>query len=392
MISVNEAKQIIENAEVTPVVSNVPMQEAAGYILASPVYAITDIPAFVQSSMDGYAFKFAEINERFQIIGEMAAGARQQFTITSSQAARIFTGAPLPEGADTVVMQEKVTVKDGKLFINDDEISMGSNVRGIGAEVKNRELAMDSATVLTPAALGFLAGIGITHVDIFAPPVVTIILTGNELQEPGLPLSFGQVYEANSVLLTAALTKAGVKKIKVLKSEDVINALKNVLTDALITSDIVLLTGGVSVGDYDFVVQATELCGVDKLFHRIKQKPGKPLYFGKKENKMVFGLPGNPSSVLTCFYEYVLPALEKTKPKNSSVIATMAVATHHYTKPTGLTHFLKASYNNGKVTPLHAQESFRLHSFAQANCFIVLDEDSTGCKTGEEVTIHLLPV
>jgi len=392
MISVQQAKRIIQDAMPDSKIINLPLREALGYTLAKEVVATVDIPNFEQSSMDGYAFKFEDKDEHLTIIGEMPAGATHQISIDNGQATRIFTGAPLPEGADTVIMQEKVSVQNNALTLQDDKISLGLNVRPKGAEVTIGEVAMVSETYLSAAALGFLAGIGCTHVNVYDAPKVAIILTGNELQEPGQPLAFGQVYEANSVLLTAALNKAGITGITILRSEDNPETLAFVLREGLDQNDVVLLNGGVSVGDYDFVVGAAHACGVEQKFHKIKQKPGKPLFFGTVENKLVFGLPGNPSSGLTCFYEYVLPALENMMHKEASLINTTAITTHNYNKPTGLTHFLKAFYKGGRVTPLNAQESFRLHSFAQANCFIVLNEESTGCDANDEVEVHLLAI
>lgn len=392
MISVSEAKQIIKEHTGSGKKISFTLTEAAGFTLAEAVYATTDIPAYAQSSMDGYAFAYADKNKILTVQGEMAAGAGQQFTLKPGHAARIFTGAPLPDGADTVIMQEKVEVKEGKILLTDANLTLGLNVRPKGAEVTKDICAMDAGTYLSAAAVGFLAGIGCTHATVYAPPSVTIILTGNELQEPGKPLDFGQVYEANSVLLIAALQKAGIKNCIVLKAEDNLIKLTEVLQQAIDTSDTVLLTGGVSVGDYDFVTAAATACGITQKFHKIKQKPGKPLYFGTIDDKLVFGLPGNPSSGLTCFYEYVLPAIEQLMHKDPCVTATTAKATHSYNKPAGLTHFLKAFYQDGRVTPLHAQESFRLHSFAQANCFIVLPEEAAGCAPDDEVEVHLLPL
>jgi molybdopterin molybdotransferase len=392
MISVQQAKQIIQDAVTNSRIAQLTLKEAFGFTLAEDVIATVDIPNFAQSSMDGYAVKFEDKDKPLNIVGEMAAGISHQLTIHNGEATRIFTGAPLPNGADTVIMQEKVALQNNVLTLLDDNLSLGLNVRPKGAEVKIGELAMAKGTYLSAAALGFLAGIGCTHISVYASPKLTIILTGNELQKPGQPLQFGQVYEANSVLLTAALQKAGVTNIKILKCEDNPETLASVLLQALESSDFILLNGGVSVGDYDYVVSAATTCGVEQKFHKIKQKPGKPLFFGTKGNKLIFGLPGNPSSGLTCFYEYVLPALEQAMHKTNSVIDTIATVTHNYSKPAGLTHFLKASYNAGKVTPLHAQESFRLHSFAQANCFIVLPEESTGCAVGEIVEVHVLPL
>jgi molybdopterin molybdotransferase len=163
------------------------------------------------------------------------------------------------------------------------------------------------------------------------------------------------------------------------------------LEKALAQSDVVLLTGGVSVGDYDFVLKAANNSGVKTLFHKIKQRPGKPLFFGKKESNIIFGLPGNPSSVLTCFYEYVMPALGLLSNKTNQLDSKTATLTKSFAKPVGLTQFLKAFFDGEKVSPLDAQESYRMHSFARANCFIVAEEQSAGYEAGEVVAIHLLP-
>lgn len=392
MISVTEAKQIIKNSKLPKKSVVLPLSEAFGLVTSKDVIATTDIPNFAQSSMDGYALKYEDKQTPLKVIGEMAAGTSKQLKISNGEATRIFTGAPLPENADTVVMQEKIRLENSTLVIEDKNLQFGLNVRPKGAEVKKGKVAMESETYLSAAAIGFLAGIGCAAVSVYQPPKIAIILTGNELQQPGNPLEFGRVYEANSFQLKAALNKIGIKNIQVFTAEDNPEKLKKVLQNALEKSDVVLLNGGVSVGDYDFVTQVAKSCGIEEKFHKIKQKPGKPLFFGTKEDKLVFGLPGNPSSSLTCFYEYVLTALESAMGLNAGLQEIKASATHDYPKPIGLTHFLKSFYSNGKVTPLHAQESFRLHSFAQANCFIVLPEESAGCKAGENVTVHLLPL
>ncbi|KOS05128.1 molybdopterin-binding protein [Flavobacterium akiainvivens] len=392
MISVQEARQIIDESVTFKNIQTVPLLQAFGLVTAEDIIAAVSIPNFAQSSMDGYALKFEDRSKELQIIGEMPAGATVKLSIQTGQATRIFTGAPLPEGADTVVMQEKVIVENGILKIHDENLSQGLNARPKGSEVQEGEIAMKQGTFLSAAAIGFLAGIGCTEVPVYSPPEVSIILTGDELQEQGKLLEFGQVYEANSFQLKAALQKAGIKNIGVMHADDDPEALQKCLQYALATSQVVLLTGGVSVGDYDYVPAAAEACGIEQKFHKIKQRPGKPLFFGTKGDKTVFGLPGNPSSSLTCFYEYVLPALEKMMQLPNSIVKTTATATHNYKKPQGLTHFLKAFYADGTVTPLHAQESYRLHSFAQANCFLVLPEASEGCTEGDSAEVHLLPL
>lgn len=402
MISVQDAKKIIsENVTaMTPV--SLSLQQAAGLTLAEDVFATTDIPAFPQSSMDGYAFSFKDWQQhkKLKIIGEVAAGSNKVFTIASGNAVRIFTGAAVPPGADTVIMQEKITINNGELIIEDEGIQVGNSVRPKGSEIKAGALALENGSALTPAAIGFLAGIGITEVKVYPNPSISIIITGNELQQPGKPLQHGQVYESNSFALKAVLQQLHINNVEVYYATDKPEIVTDTLKKALQQSDVVLLTGGISVGDYDFVLQATNECGVEKLFHKVKQRPGKPLYFGKKacpndkvgrENKLVFGLPGNPSSVLTCFYQYVLLALEKLTNRKISLQIIQAPLAKSFQKGAGLTHFLKGSYNGATVTTLDAQESYRLSSFAKANCFIQINEETTSCKEGELVAVYLLP-
>jgi molybdopterin molybdotransferase len=369
------------------------LQQAAGLILAEDLYATIDIPAFPQSSMDGYAFSFSgwQQYKKLKIAGEVAAGSNETFTLAPGNAVRIFTGAAVPPGADTVVMQEKTKTENGELIIEDEALQQSASVRPKGSEIKSGELALEKGNILSPAAIGFLAGIGVTEVKAYPNPSISIIITGNELQQPGKPLQHGQVYESNSFALKAVLKQLHINNVEIFYATDKPEIVTETLKKALQQSDVVLLTGGISVGDYDFVLRAATECGVEKLFHKVKQRPGKPLYFGKKENKLVFGLPGNPSSVLTCFYQYVIPALEKLSKRKISLQTLKVPLARSFQKAVGLTHFLKGIYNGKTATPLDAQESYRLSSFAKANCLIQIDEEITTLNEGELVDVYLLP-
>lgn len=394
MVSVDEAGDIIDfYLPASRIERNVPIQNALGYTLASDIIAEYSIPGFGQSSMDGYAIRYEDRHKQLPVTDQIPAGTTEEKVLKPGEAMRIYTGAPLPHGADTVVMQEKVLVTDkGTVWIQDKELERAAHVRPKGAEVEKGAVAMRSGTVLTPAAMGYLAGIGCSHIDIFAAPRVAIILTGNELKPLGKPLGFGQVYESNSYQLNSALHQSGIKDSEIFHVQDDVQQLKEVMQQALETCDVLLLVGGVSVGDYDYVTRVAMECGVRQRFHRVRQKPGKPLFFGTFQEKPVFGLPGNPSSALTCFYLYVAPALEKLMKRPERNRRVRARAAYDYPKKPGLTHFLKAHYDGQSVTPLHAQESYRLQSYAQANCLLILDEMSDGCTAGDEVFIHLLTV
>ena len=188
----------------------------------------------------------------------------------------------------------------------------------------------------------------------------------------------------------AGLRQAFVREIRTLQADDELNIVREKLALALENSDIVLLTGGVSVGDYDFVRKAADLNGIVCQFHKVKQKPGKPFYFGTKGNQLIFGLPGNPASVITCFYEYVLPAIDQMMQRPKNKLETAALK-EPFCKAEGLTQFLKGYVENGIVSILAGQESYRLRSFAGANCLVSLDEQKPEYEKGEEVTIRLLP-
>ncbi len=397
MISVNEAKEIIKkHVKIFPAKA-LSIKDAGGKMLAETIYATIDIPAFPQSSMDGYAFCFADwqINKKLIIEGEIAAGDNQNISWWPGKAIRIFTGAPVPAGADTVVMQEKTTIDSSAtqkiLSVADEQIQPGTNVRPAGSEIKKGESALEKNTLLTPAAIGFLAGIGVSAVKVFPNPSISIIVTGKELQSPGSSLEYGQVYESNSFALIAALQQLQFTNLQIFSANDDLDALTNTLHNALQQSDMILLTGGISAGDYDFVSKAAEKCGIEKLFHKIKQRPGKPLFFGKKENKIIFGLPGNPSSVLTCFYEYVLLALSIQTNHSVTLKKLKLPLETAYNKNNLLTCFLKGSIKKNVVTILDGQESYKMRSFAVANCLVKLEEPAKDYERNELVEVHLLP-
>lgn len=393
MISVKEAKDIIQtNVQALPA-ETFSLKDAAGLTLAEDICASNNFPPFEQSSMDGYAFHFDDWNgEVLTVTGEVQAGATKEISAGHKQAVRIFTGAPVPSGLDTVVMQEKVTVENDQLWINDNDLKRGANVRPVGSEMASGSLALQKGTLLTPGAIGFIAGLGKKEVKAIKRPTVAIIVTGKELQKPGEELLYGQVYESNSFALGNALRQIGISDVSVGWVDDKIDELTVEIKKALSSADLLLMTGGVSVGDYDFVTAALEQIGVRKLFHKVKQRPGKPLLLGRAGDAIVFGLPGNPSSVLTCFYEYVLLAIQQLMGLEKSFLKTVHLPLAcNYSKNTQLKHFLKGKLVADEVLALDAQESYKMRSFALADCLIVLEENRTDYKKGEMVEVHILP-
>lgn len=392
MISVAQAQHIIQEKIKALPSQKRALEEAFGNILAEDVYAPIDLPAFAQAGMDGYAFCFDANRSTYTIVGEVAAGDDQPRHIQPGEAVRIFTGAPVPQGADTVIMQERTEVQGRTVIVKDIHLQVGHNYRPAGSDIKQHDLAMKAGHRLTPAAIGFLAAMGITAVSVVPTPTVAILVTGDELRHLGEPLSFGQIYEANSFSLRAALASIGIHRVFVHKVGDDQAQLEKYIREYTHLSDLVLITGGVSVGDHDHTLDACRNVGVHILFHGVRQKPGKPLLFGMKSQKPVFGLPGNPSSVLTCFYQYVLLALGQLMQKELTLSTTEAYIQQDHTKPQGITHFIRATLEAKEVHIRKGQESYRLESFAHADAFIVLPEDITSVKKGDKVIVQKLPI
>lgn len=393
MISVSEAKTLVRENTTLLDSCTVSLYDATGLILSEDIFATIDVPSFDQSAMDGYGFRLDDLKERpsLTINGEVPAGVFPTAPLLPGTAVRIYTGAPVPVGCDTVVMQEKVAVEQGQLFVHDTQLKKGSNIRLQASQTQKGDLALKAGSKISPGAAGFLAGLGVDKVNVFRTPNVNIITTGKELNTPGQPLGFGKVYECNSYSLNAALNEMNIHPKTILTVEDDETETTRVIKNTLAECDILILSGGVSVGDYDFVSKALDNCGVQPIFHKVKQKPGKPIYFGKYKNTLIFGLPGNPSALLTCFYEYIMPAIKKMMGSETDGDEKRYLPLSvPFSKKEGLTFFLKGKMTEKEVEPLHAQESYLMSSFAVANCIIQLDENSTEFKKGDLVEVHII--
>lgn len=386
MIQVDQALSIIAANSCKMPVKKIKVGKSVGFVLAETIYSPIHMPPFRQSAMDGYAFIHSDLTT-FSVVSSSQAGTYSNVKLESNEAIRIFTGAYIPDDANTVVMQEHTTTMGTSIQIDKVPIPF-ANVRAKGEQIEKGKLVLEKDTLITPAAIGFLACLGITAIKVYAKPKVAILVTGNELVRPGKKLPKGKIYESNSVMLEAALKTVGIKKTTFFRVKDNLKATKKIIESCLAQFDVILISGGISVGDYDFVKEALLQNGVEELFYKINQKPGKPLFFGKKEEKLVFALPGNPASSLTCFYVYALPALKKRMgftdihlPKRSRRITTA------FSNTTGKTLFLKGLYTDKGVTVLESQSSAMLNTFAVANCFIYLPHTVSEIKENQEVQI-----
>lgn len=396
MVTVEEAKKrITTNAVALPTQSKT-VPEALGYVLAKDILATLSLPSFRQSSMDGYAVLHTDIineNVTLPVVAESKAGGTSKLSLKSGSAIRIFTGAPVPAGATAVIMQERTSVENGNVIIKEYPVAENLNVRNIGQQIREGDIALAAGTYLSAGAVGFLTGLNVQEVEVYRKPKIGILVTGDELVKTGDELGDGQVYESNSAMLVAALKKEGIYHIEIYYSADNLEATISSLELLATRNDVVIATGGVSVGDYDYVGKALEAIGAETIFYKIRQKPGKPLLFAKTQENHFYALPGNPASSLVCFYEYVLPALRLMSGRTDYFLPSFQLPiSHAYSFNGERDEFLKASVSNAQVTSLEGQESFALRSFAVANALIYLPVTQQNVYAGDLVEVHLLPL
>lgn len=394
MVSVEQAVRIVRNAvkELRP--ADVSLTKAIGHRLAAPFQARLDTPVFDQSAVDGFVIltgtSFTGQCVEFPVIGEIKAGDPVPIVNKKKVAYRIYTGAPVPRNAFAVIMQEHVTVSESMVSVPVDRLIHGANIRRKAGHFRKGEVLLEKYHLLSPASIGLLAAQGCKTVRVIPKPVVGVLVTGNELVKPGKPLRSGTVYESNSFSLMAALSDNGFDEVRASTSIDRESILNRKIASMLEACDVLILTGGISVGKYDLVYEGLKQAGVKELFYKVRQKPGKPLFVGKKGSKLIFALPGNPAAVMVCFYMYVLPALRQLSghPDSEHTVSMPLASDFHYDSDRVL--FLRAAVKNGQVNLLAGQESDNLLSFAHADALVYLSEGSHTLSKGENVPVLLL--
>lgn len=387
MISVKEALHHILQQCHTLSPIRIPLEAAGNFIAAETIYSPVAVPFFDNSAMDGYAIRYEDIknNLPLKLHYQIEAGKTRVPELQKGEAARIFTGAPIPLGADTVVQQENCSVEKGILKLIQ-PVSPGDHIRKRGTQTQKGDLVISRGRLLTPEYIGFLATLGIDSVTVFPKPKVGIISTGKELVPAGTILQNGQIYESNSIALKALLHQLEIPVIFSQWIDDKESELYQFVLENHKKVDLLLFTGGISVGDYDFVKPVLEKTGAIEFFYKVRQKPGKPLFFGKKGTTLFFALPGNPSAVVSCFHVYVKPAIQRITGCQFQT-EDYALLVTSYQKKSGLTHFVKALVQNGKATILDRQLSYQMDAYARANAFVVLDEKQEDFKMGEKVKV-----
>ncbi|MFM9944055.1 MAG: gephyrin-like molybdotransferase Glp [Bacteroidia bacterium] len=393
MLTVEEAKNLLFNQVSKSEPVEIDISYSLGCVLSVDIISPINQPEFDNSSMDGYAVASIDDLEqrKFEVIGEIKAGDPNNFNLKSGQAVRIFTGAIVPDTADSIVIQEKVEAKDGFIYLKE-SYKKGAFIRTSGSMMKKGDLALEAGFVFNPAAIGFLASMGIFKVKVYKNPEVSIITTGDEIMKPGTDLKPGQIYESNSFSLAASLKQMGIEPTHILTATDQKEDLKNQIKIGLNSSDILILTGGISVGKYDLVYEILKEFGVETIFYKVAQKPGKPFFAGRLNDKFIFALPGNPAAVLVCFYEYVYPVIRTMQGFTKTQLQVLNLKLLKTIKSNeDRAQFIRAKVTEEGVMPLEGQDSFMLYSFAMANALIYVPNGTEIINENEMVEVHLLP-
>ncbi len=391
MPSVAEAKKILSSNIITLPDEELPIIGALGRNVSQDIYAPIDVPSFDNSAMDGFALNYQQGNSSYKIISQIQAGDSALYRLNTDETARIFTGAPMPQGADTVIQQELVEIHNDEISFDENNIFKGVNVRLRGSQCKQGDKILLSGSKITPGSVALLSSVGMRKIRVHQQPKVALIVTGNELIEPGKTLQHGQIYNSNEPAVLSYLALLGITNTISVQVRDNLFDVQYQLSRALQQCDVLIITGGISVGEYDFVYQALINENVKPLFYKVKQKPGKPLFIGMKENKHIFALPGNPAAVLSCINQYVKPCLLGMRGEKESFRPSVLLPlSHNYTKKTPLTNILKAKVSHSEATILSGQDSFNLQSFSEVNAFVVLYEEDASKQKGEKVEVYYL--
>lgn len=375
----------------------VPVRNALNRVLAEDVIAPCCVPAHDNSAMDGYAVRFADLSDKeekaLHVVGTAFAGKPFSGIVGAGQAVRIMTGAPIPQGADTIVVQEVTRRDDAQVFVPPGQRA-GQNLRRAGEDLALGGIALPKGKRCGPAELGLIASLGIAEVTVFRRLRVAFFSTGDELASIGKPLAPGEIYDSNRYTLFGALSRLGCDLIDMGVVRDDPEALEAAFRDASASADVILTSGGVSVGEADFIRELVNRLG-EVAFWKIDIKPGRPMAFGRIGDAWLFGLPGNPVAVLVTFYQFVqdaMQALAGVSPVPAPQLFEVECADAIGKQP-GRREFLRGrlQWRNGRqqVALAGAQGSGILRSMSEANCFIVLSEERGDVAPGDKVPVQL---
>ena len=394
LLPVNEALNRVLNSINQLGTELISLHDALSRVTAKDVTSNLTQPPFSASAMDGYAIRFEDMSRTLDVIGTSQAGKAYPETIKSCEAVRIFTGAPMVKGADTVVIQENVSRVDDKLVINDCK-SKGSNIRIAGEDFNEGQCLVSKNVTLDARHIALLAAGNVAEIKVYKRPKIALLSTGDELLEVGSKISPDKIVNSNIPLFKALIAEHGGVAIDLGTAKDTVDDLKEKIT-MVKDVDMFVSIGGVSVGDYDIIQDVLKESGLNVDFWKVAMQPGKPVVYGDFNGIPYFGMPGNPSSAYVCFANFMLPALNKMQGKAETGFQHSYARLEHDIKEGGSRlNFMRAICNeNDKgekfVSSNLSQSSSMLKTLADSNCLLVRDVDAPAAKVGDLVKIILI--
>lgn len=394
LLAIEDALSRVLNA-VGPLDSEiVSVHEAHGRVVAADINANLTQPPFDASAMDGYAVRFEDIGTPLEVAGESQAGKSYGGVLCAGEAVRIFTGAPMVAGADTVVIQENVTRSDDQITVNECK-AKGANIRAAGGDFSVGETLVSASTVLDARHIALLAAGNVAEVKVFRRPVVAILSTGDELLPVGSEIDADKIVNSNAPMFMALVKENGGTAIDLGVARDTILDVKTKI-DLVKDVDIFVTIGGASVGDYDIIQDVLKDEGLKVDFWKVAMQPGKPIIFGDFKGAAYFGMPGNPSSAYVCFVNFMLPAMDKMQGKEKIGYKESRATLEHELKPGGgRVNYIRAFYvedkmGNKSVNSKLTQSSANLKTLARSNCLLVREIDAPNAEQGDLVKIILI--
>ena len=398
-----DIKKLTSNTKALQQSELLPIRDCLNRICSQPIRSTINVPGHANSAMDGYAIAFSDLQRAdsqdsqittFKEIGCAFAGRAFDTACESGQCIRIMTGAVMPDGCDTIIMQEQAEQRDDGFIAVDSNHRLGENVRYAGEDIKQDEVILNSGDKIGPADLGVLASLGIGELNVFRKPIVAFMSTGDELVSINKTLGKGQIHDSNRYTLYGMLAQLEVDMIDLGVIQDDFDSIRSALLDAAQKADLVITTGGVSVGQADFIKTALEDIGQPE-FWKIAIKPGRPLTFGKIQESLFIGLPGNPVAVMVTFNHFVIPAIRQLSgAPPTKVPVVRATSTEKMRKRAGRLEIQRgiaslSEHGQWQVSKTGKQGSGILTSMSRGNCFILLHEDNDGVEPGDQVEIQL---
>ncbi len=390
--------QITQQVKAISEFEELPIRDCLGRINYERVNSSIDVPGHANSAMDGFAIAFSSIQPKgiteFTEVGTAYAGVAFDGTCTDKQCVRIMTGAVIPEGTDTVIMQEQTEINGKGQVRIDANHRLGENIRYAGEDIAEGQSILNNGDIINPANLGVLASLGIGELKVYRKPVIAFFSTGDELVSIGQPLQKGKIYDSNRYTLYGLLSRMAVDILDLGVIKDEPTSIKNTLLEAADKADLIITTGGVSVGEADYIKGVLDDIG-NMAFWKIAIKPGRPLTFGHIKNSLFMGLPGNPVAVMVTFSQFVAPCIQILSGTCIHYPPRLrAVCTDALRKKPGRLEIqrgiaVRDESNQWQVAKTGKQGSGILTSMSKANCFILLNEDNNGVEPGEPVDIQL---